>query len=101
MALEEDPESLGLSIPVMHGTIYLDMGSGSCALELRTQTLKQILQDWINVIGASKIRDNVAHDFLKEVDLTEEAVAEAYTPLADILAFYNLRLPPINKWRVS
>ena len=63
--------------------------------------MKFILQDWIGGIGATKIRDNPAHDFLSELDLSEDAVAEAYTPLSDVLAYFDQRLPPINKWRVS
>lgn len=89
---EEDRESLG------------NCGRGcSCwfhGVLPRTQILKLVLQDWVNDLGATKIRDNAGHDFLKDTELSEEALIEAYLPVSDVLAYFNQKLPPINKWRV-
>ena len=65
----------------------------------RTGLLKLVLQDWVTQLGAGKIRNDPTHDFLKDQDESEEALVEAYQPVSEILAYFNQRLPPINKWR--
>ena len=67
----------------------------------RLAILKEIIDHWTSQLGAQCIRTSQTRNYMKDKDLSEEAVVEISEPLAQVLAHFGTKLPHASTFKVS